>query len=389
MLTLFILTSTLLLASAEPVSLIFEVNPATVPGDSAVYVVGNIQALGQWRHEDALRLSQFEPGMWRGALEVAVGTEIAFKVTCGSWATEALLPDGSIPADTWITVISDSTLIISVDAWKHERERISGGVTGDVRRHTAFHSDIMGRGRDIWVLLPRSYADSTGKRYPVLYMHDGRNAFDPALSYAGVDWQVDEVVDSLSAKGKLPELMVVAIDNTPQRSMEYADTTLGELYAQFIVEELKPFIDEQYRTLPSRDHTAVMGSSMGGLISFLLAWWYPDVFGHAACLSPAFLWGDDKALRRVKEEQPPAARVRIYLDIGDQGIERELAPGTVRMAQLLQERGWMPDRELVCRRFPGSGHHESAWALRMDNVLRFLFLPALASGVQMKGVPCD
>jgi predicted alpha/beta superfamily hydrolase len=231
----------------------------------------------------------------------------------------------------------------------------------------------MGVRRDLWVLLPKSYDEKPNHRYPVLYVQDGRNAFDPALSYAGVDWQIDEAVDTLSAEGRIPEILVVAIDNSPRRMFEYADTTLGELYGRFMIEEVKTFIDSEYRTKTSRDHTAVMGSAMGGLISFLLAWWYPDVFGQAACLSPAFLWGDGKTLDRVEKGPPPQKRPRLFLTVGTEGLETELAPGTLRMCALLYEHGWLRDVDLVCRVVEGAGHHERYWAARMHQALPFLF----------------
>jgi predicted alpha/beta superfamily hydrolase len=229
--------------------------------------------------------------------------------------------------------------------------------------------------RDVIVWLPPSYEKHRRKRYPVLYMHDGQNVFDPATSFLGVDWQVDEVADRLIRERKMQEIIIVAIYNTPDRRDDYSDTPKGRAYMRFIVEKLKPFIDQQYRTLPDRKHTAVMGSSMGGLISFLLVWNYPQVFSQAACLSPVFDHRDISvnAVPLVETYVGPSKKIRIYMDNGVVGLDEQLQPGCDAMLRALQAHGFKLGRNLEWYRDPDAEHNERAWAKRVWRPLLFMY----------------
>jgi predicted alpha/beta superfamily hydrolase len=153
----------------------------------------------------------------------------------------------------------------------------------------AFPMPQLGRTRRIWIYTPQSYLQSK-KKYPVVYMHDGQNLFDDATAF-GVEWGVDETLNSL-----LAECIVVGIDNSDRRMTEYNfrdheehGKGEGEMYMQFIVQTLKPFIDKKYRTKSGREHTSIAGSSMGGLISLYGALYFAETFGSAGIFSPA-LW---------------------------------------------------------------------------------------------------
>jgi predicted alpha/beta superfamily hydrolase len=180
-------------------------------------------------------------------------------------------------------------------------------VTGTVEHLAPLDSKFVNR-RNVDVWLPPSYSTDAARaqRYPVVYVHDGQNVFDPATSFIGVDWGIDETMTRLIAEQKVPEAIVVAIWNTPKRLAEYMpqpaierakeseldevfktvrQNPLGDAYLKYIVTELKPAVDARYRTLPDRAHTSVLGSSLGGLISLAAICKYPEVFGAAACLS--------------------------------------------------------------------------------------------------------
>lgn len=353
-------------AWAEPVQVTFRVTAAAVPEGKTVQISGNLDELGNWSGA-GLELAPDEAGVWEGALSVPRGTELEFKVTLGSWADEALDAEGNVPGNHTFTAREDQVLEIEVQAWKTPVE-IRGQVTGTVEIHPQMEGDGL-LPRDVQVWLPPSYATHPNRRYPVLYMHDGQQVFDPATSTFGVDWGVDETATRLIEENKLREIMVVAINNTAQRGDEYGDGELGRRYMEFIVHRLKPFIDETYRTMPEREHTGTMGASMGGLISFLLVYRHADVFAMAGCLSPAFFL-DFRALRQADWPTQPTL---IYIDNGGVGLEQMLQPGCDLMLETLPAKGFELGRNLFWIQDPKAEHNEAAWAERVWMPLSMMY----------------
>ena len=234
------------------------------------------------------------------------------------------------------------------------------------------YSPQLANERRILVHLPDDYAHS-GRHYPVVYMHDGQNLFDPQTSFAG-EWGVDDALAALRDQGLAA--IVVGIPNMGDRRLaEYSpfpDARLGggdgEDYLDFIAGTLKPLIDREFRTLPDRAHTGILGSSMGGLISLYGFFHQPEVFGFAGVMSPS-LWFGRGAIFRYLEEAPFVPG-RLHLCIGT----RE-GQGMVQNAQLLREllqrRGYRPDQTLRYVEVEAD-HHESAWGARLPDALRFL-----------------
>lgn len=224
--------------------------------------------------------------------------------------------------------------------------------------------------RDVVVWTPPSYRDHPDRRYPVLYAHDGHNLIDPATSYSGVDWAVDEVAVALAAQGRIREFILVGPSCSDDRFAEYGHTPSGRAYLRFLVAELKPMIDARYRTLPGREDTMVMGSSMGGLISFLALRHHAEVFSAAACLSPYL---PDELIAEVAADPAwPPHPVRCYLDNGGDELDTSFQPAIDRLRPLLDgneavETDWFKDE--------GAPHHESAWAARVWRPHEFLFGP--------------
>ena len=245
----------------------------------------------------------------------------------------------------------------------------SDEIIGHVEFIHEFYSYNLKNERDIIIWLPPSYSTSF-KRYPVLYMHDGQNLFNPQTSFIGYDWKVDETITRLLNKNEIEEIIVVGIYNTKNRLEEYNYfTAKGKSYAQFIIQELKPQIDETYRTKHDHVNTAVMGSSMGGLISFQLVWNRPDVFGKAGCLSNSF-WVDDKAVfPMVKNDSKKIKNIKIYMDCG--GSETELIEDNKKMYELLDEIGYKDKMNWHVEE--GAVHSEVDWAKRLHIPLKFLF----------------
>ncbi len=241
-------------------------------------------------------------------------------------------------------------------------------VVGKIEYHKKFYAKTLNNRRDIIVWLPPNYKKDKQRRYPVLYMQDGQNIMDPKTAYIGVDWQVDETASRLIKAGALQEIIVVGIYNTPERLEEYSDSPKGRSYMKFMVEQLKPFIDKYYRTMPGKEYTAAMGSSMGGLISFLLAWNYPDVFGKAACMSSSFYYDNDKAINMVRDYKGDKKKIKIYIDHGEDGL-----PRGQKMFCELSQKGYLIGTDIDYYYSPGADHTESEWAKRIERPLLFFF----------------
>ena len=247
-------------------------------------------------------------------------------------------------------------------------------------RHPSFHSRSLDRSRDLVVYLPPGYGDDRSRRYPVLYMHDGQNLFDPATSFVrGQYWRLGEMADMLIAEGRVQPLVIVGVNHTGTgRVEEYTPTRdrrlgggLAKTYGRFLTEELKPFVDARYRTLPDRQHTGLGGSSLGGLSTLFLGLRHADVFGKLAVLSPSVWWGRRAILRYVARARPKPD-TRIWLDIG--GAEGRVAITDVRrLRAALVAAGWRDHADLRYVEPAGATHSEAAWADRVGNVLEYLF----------------
>jgi predicted alpha/beta superfamily hydrolase len=251
-----------------------------------------------------------------------------------------------------------------------------GPPVGTLEKVHDFHSPQLDNRRTLVISLPPSYAENPLKRYPVLYMHDGQNAFEDATSFTGVSWRAQHTSHALVAQGLMDEILIVGVANTgSQRVFEYtpgprSDRTGGaDLYGRFLIDTVKPWIDSHYRTLPGREHTALMGSSLGGLVSFYLGLRHPDVFSKVACLSSSFMWNGMELIRAV-ELLPTKVPVKFYIDAG---THRDPLSPTQRMRQALEARGYVHGEDLSYYEHRGGQHHESSWAARVHLPLRYLF----------------
>jgi predicted alpha/beta superfamily hydrolase len=229
--------------------------------------------------------------------------------------------------------------------------------------------DASGTARDdrfaFRVYLPPGYHENTLARYPVLYMQDGQNLFFPQEAFGGSHWRVQETLELLTSMNAVREAVVVGV--YPQdRMRDYTRPGYRE-YGRFLVERLKPKIDATYRVLAGPEHTAAMGSSLGGVVSFFLAWEWPRTFGMAACLSSTFGYQDDLRERVLGEPRRP---VRLYLDSGWPGDNYE---ATRDMRAVLLGRGFREGEDLLYLAFPEAMHNERDWALRSHIPYQFFF----------------
>jgi predicted alpha/beta superfamily hydrolase len=350
------------------------VEPAFSARDSglAVTIAGNTTAMGRW-DPSAVPLTKVSDSLWAFSAAFDSGARLEFKVTAGSWATEAYYDSGAAPRNTIIEVTKDTTVILRPLFWKRYILPVKPETA--IRGTVQYHRQVWGEGlqhrRDIIVWLPPSYGKNSKKHYPVLYMHDGQNLFDPYTAFTGYDWRVDEVADSLIKMKKIEEIIIVGIYNSPDRLPEYSDSPLGTAYLEFVAGVVKPMIDSLYRTKPGREHTGIIGSSLGGLSSLLFVWKRPDVFGMAGCLSSSFWYDDERTLKEVREYTGTKKHVRIYLDCG--GREKELLSGYKRMVEILKLKGYTKGKDLEYTLDAKGTHSEYYWAKRIWRPLVFMY----------------
>lgn len=229
--------------------------------------------------------------------------------------------------------------------------------------------------RRVWVYLPPGYSNEDS-HYPVVYMHDGQNVFSRKTSYAG-EWGVDETLDALSDLGESVPI-VVAIDHggearmqelSPWSHPEFGDA-MGDAYLDFVVHEVKPYIDNHYRTLPSANFTAVMGSSMGGLMSHYAIVKYPDVFSRAAVFSPSF-WFSQKAFT-FTESHPVPDTHKLYFNVGEEE-DSKMRDGMSAMVNLHLAQQH-PEAGISSKVVGDHNHNEAFWHSEVEPALRWLGL---------------
>lgn len=237
----------------------------------------------------------------------------------------------------------------------------------------------------MFIYLPPSYASETGRRYPVLYMHDGQHVF--FQDQKGESWDVHLAVDRLVAEGRMREIIVVAVAHIEDaRIAEYmhenpdghdifGTTNQGEMYEQFLLQEVKPYVDREYRTLADKANTALMGSSAGGLVSYNIGFRHPDVFGMIGALCPFFVSVDsatmeERWLSRVYTEKE---ELKIWMDVGDAEGYTVMEKHVRDVADVLIQAGFKPGDDLMFHVAVGSGHSQTDWAARVHAPLLYFF----------------
>jgi predicted alpha/beta superfamily hydrolase len=264
---------------------------------------------------------------------------------------------------------------------------------GSIERHVDFTSEYVdSRTIDIW--LPPGYGSADNRRYPVVYMHDGQNLFHSETSFIGVDWGIDETMARLIDEGGIEAAIVVGIWNTPNRVREYMpqrpvespDGTqvlqqfaaefngkpLSDNYLTFIVRDVKAFVDNRYHTLPVREHTFIMGSSMGALVSLYALCEYPDVFSGAGCLSTHWPAVEAVIIGYLETALPGPGRHKLYFDYGTETLDAPYESCQKSVDMVLGSMGYESGKDWKTLKFPGAEHSERAWRDRVHIPLQFL-----------------
>ncbi len=259
-------------------------------------------------------------------------------------------------------------------------------LTGDLRLHE-FRSRTLRNSRLLRVWLPPGYdeAENEARQYPVFYLNDGQNLFDPATSYTGVEWQVDETADRLIREGKIPPIIMVGIDNAqkdrireflPYRSFHPPVLRpQGRRYVGFLIDEVMPFVHERYRTARGAENTGLGGSSLGAIVSLYTAMERPGVFGRLLLESPSLYISNRQLLKQSRAfRQWPE---KIFLGVGTEeaGNDDRSAEvvDDVRHLERILRRAGLGEERLRVWIHEGASHNEAAWATRFPEALQFLF----------------
>jgi len=364
--------------------------PANTPANAKIHMVGTFN---NWDPADATKiLTKNASGQYSITFTPPTGL-MKFKFTRGSWATVEGNANGTFLPDRELTYSGSATTVtLSVLTW----EDLGGGSVGGGTAapnvsilSTQFNIPQLNRKRRIWLYLPPDYQTTT-KKYPVLYMHDGQNLFDSKTTAFGVEWKVDESLNTLHQQGDYG-CIVVGIDNgggdrineySPWVNPQYGGGQ-GDEYMDFIIKTLKPHIDSNYRTLPGRLTTGIMGSSMGGLISFYGSVEFQETFSKGGLLSPSFWFArqGEKDLIAANGHQAP---MRLYFlagtdEEGDGNASNYVVEDMQTMYNTLKNNGFSTSELNLQTRADGQ-HSEWFWAREFPDAYKWLFAGAVSSG---------
>ncbi len=358
--------------------------PSNTPANAKIYAAGTFN---NWDPADASKvLVKAADGSYSITFTPSVG-QVKFKFTRGGWPTVEGNANGTYLPDRVLNYTgTPATLNLTILSWED-----LGGTTGGTGSTAApnvkvlnnsFYIPQLNRNRRIWVYCPPDYETSLSKRYPVLYMHDAQNLFDKKNTAFGVEWQIDESLNTLFSQGDYG-CIVVGIDNSANRLDEYSPWIntqygggQGDEYTEFIVNTLKPYVDANYRTLSARSATGIMGSSMGGLISMYAFSERQDVFSKAGVFSPAFWFGGNNSVTHTATH-PRKGSGRVYFLSGGQE-PASVTTDMKKVADAMLTAGF-PASEIYYETVSDGQHSEWFWAREFPDAYKWLFKDASVS----------
>jgi predicted alpha/beta superfamily hydrolase len=291
--------------------------PTNTPQSTSIYMPSS---LNNW-NAAANPLQDLGNGQYQIVIPQGTGT-VEYKFTRGSWPTvEGNATGGFLPNRSFTFTGNPQTINLTIQSWEDLGGSSSTAASNVYIMSTSFFMPQLNRNRKIWLYLPPDYYTTT-KTYPVLYMQDGQNLFDNATSFSG-EWQVDETLNTLFQQGNYGAI-VVGIDNGgSERLNEYSPWNnpsfgggQGDLYSQFVAETLKPYIDLNYRTKPEAQFNAVLGSSMGALISSYIGAKYPSIFEKVGNFSSAYWFAKPQLINYINTSTQNYINSRMYFVAG-------------------------------------------------------------------------
>jgi predicted alpha/beta superfamily hydrolase len=349
--------------------------PDNTPAADPIHIAGDFQG---WNPGSATHILTKDTLLNIHHITLSPGTgDILFKFTRGSWETVESDENGNFIPNRFYSPSNGDTIYLQILGWE-DLDGSGGGQSTAAENVSiitdSFYMPEFDRYRRVWIYLPPDY-ETTNFDYPVLYMQDGQNVFDDLTSFVG-EWEVDETLNNLHSEGDTG-IIVVAIDNgqslrideyTPWPHPNYGGGD-GAVYVNFIVNDLKPFIDFNYRTLPDREHTGIMGSSLGGLISTYAGIEHQDIFSKVGAFSPSY-WFSEEAYTHVSSIGKQAD-MRIYQLMGTlEGAEN--VENMFAMEDTLHTSGFGIGEVLSVEKSDGQ-HSEWFWAREFEAAYLWLF----------------
>ena len=377
---------------SDPVSHAVEIT-VTVPADApTIYIAGNLPELGPW-HPAAVEV----PGSGTSrsvAISVPHGHMLRYKITAGSWEQEGLGPSGTLLPEFTVLVDDDKQVTAAIAGFRKDPAELiadwqGSGVEGELVYWKDVGSAFLDKSRHVVTWLPPGYDPDAERRYKVIYVQDGQNLFDPRLSYTNIDWGIDEAMMNGLKAGIFEPAIVVGIWNTVDRVYEYSPWHRGPQYARFMLEELMPRIESEFKVLTGPENTFAMGSSMGGLISFYLVKEHPDVFSACGCVSSHVTWSEQQIewfmgrdpqgadpvpfiLQSISAGDTVPAGVRLYFDYGTEGLDAAYEEPHNAVVDWLVAQGFEEGKDLQVKKFDGAAHSEASWRARVGEQLQWL-----------------
>jgi len=341
--------------------------PSETPESAKIYVTGNFN---KWNIADENYLLTENSGIYSITLNSKLDT-IQFKFSQGTWESIETDEKGFEIKNRILKTSKTEEVEFEIMGWKNSTEVASTCAENVYILEDSFYMPQLDRYRRIWIYLPPDYEnpENSEKHYPVIYMHDGQNLFDAATSFSG-EWNVDETLNSLYDSTGF-SIIVVGIDNgsqerinelTPWHNEEYGGGE-GQKYSEFIVHTLKPFIDLNYRTLSDRENTGIMGSSLGGLISFYMGLKYNDVFAKIGAFSPSF-WINTEIYDFAREFKPEY-KFDLYILAGGKE-SANLYSEVSEMEKILNKKR---KTNVNVKKVANGKHNEEFWSKQFKNAI--------------------
>jgi hypothetical protein len=356
----------------------FQIVPPIDRSQESLSILGVHELLGGGDVSRAMEL-RWEPPFHVGEIEIPRGEHLRFRVIRTTGKALEVDAFGRRVAERAHEVFLDATLEYIVADWE---DRFAGCLEG-----VTVTSRLLGCDRELMVWLPPSYFNQEFAQFPLILGFDGARFFDPRTSPSGIDWALDEWVGLLSRRGVMPESIVVGIvqslgtseEGIPLRDVELSEENEGRMFTRFVIEEVVPFLEQRYRTIPKGAARTLIGTGLGALRAFWTSIKHPDVFSRTVCLSTSFedisqsIPSSSLSLLALEKMECAPGIGRFYFDYGDTGLDECYEIYHSILGGLLSEHGWIfGGGDLVVHRVAGGRHDDSSWRHRVGDALRWV-----------------